>query len=259
MSEAHIPETADARTSAGFCLWRIYSWGEVEDELTEMSGTHLPPYEAAWGAPLPQEAEPESPEPQIQMLPEWEQPYQQQAIFHQYLFEWEPAYAGQGTLEAYHGQCMPEPACFQQENAPPLASPAGYRVLDTPSGGPLFTYYFWLGGPIDPYNIPGCSEYLPVTVSGDMRLTDVFNTYFLNVDAGALYQQLQNLEFYNIMQVMFRDGKPQQGTQNYYQGAKWTGITVRETQWHGWQKFWLVGSDREQAFLEACERAKELS
>lgn len=216
MSTPHISVTPKP---GQFCLWKLHSWGEVEQELTEMSGTnHAQPA-------TPQQASPEPLHPQSQ-------PYMPPlTLFHQYPFNWEPAYSDSGSEPAYY-------------------SP-DYRILDAPASSQLFTLYFWLGGPIDPLNIPGCSEYLPITVTGDMKLTDIFEAYFLFVDAGM------QLEFCNIMQVVFRDGEPREGTHNYYQGAKCTGITVKETQWYAWRGFWLVGCDREGAFREACEKVKK--
>lgn len=214
MSKPHISEAPGLEQ---FCLWKFHSWGEVEQELTEMSGTSL-------ATSLPQQADLELLDAQNQML----QPYLPAvALSHQYPFDWEATYLEPG----------PEPTYYTP-------------IPNVAPNNPFFTYYFWLGGSIDPFNIPGRSEYLPVTVSGDMKLTDVFDTYFSVVDADV------QLEFCNIMQVVFRDGEPRQGTQNYYQGAKCTGITVRETQWYGWRGFWLVGCDRERAFREACEKAK---
>lgn len=211
MSMPHISETPKP---GQFCLWKLYSWGEVEQELTEMSGTnHVRPATPQ----LPQQA---SPEPYLPPL----------AMLHQYPFNWESAYSDSGSEPTYY---TPD-----------------YRILDTPTNSPFLTYYFWLGGPIDPFNIPGCSEYLPITVSGDTKLTDIFDAYFSFVDTSM------QLEFCNIMQVVFRDGEPREGTHNYYQGAKCTGITVKETQWYGWRGFWLVGCDREGAFRDACEKAK---
>lgn len=204
-----------------FCLWSLHSWGEVEQELTEMSGTNHNTQPGI--SPLPRQASHELLDSQIEPY------FPSMTPFHQYPFDWEPTYS-EPTHELTHY--------------------TNYHIPDPAPSSPFFTYYFWLGGPIDPFNIPGCSEYLPVTVSGDMKLTDVFDTYFSAVDADV------QLEYYNIMQVVFRDGEPRQGTQNYYQGAKRTGITVKETQWYGWRGFWLVGCDREEAFREACENAK---
>lgn len=241
MSQTHIPEALDTKPLENFCLWETHMWDEIEEELAEMSGTYRV---------------------QNQVLPqaEWGQLYQHQMLpgplLHQYQSEWGQIYENQGMSETHNEQYMPN-TYFQHGLPSPLASPYEYHINpNMPNGNNLFTCYFWLGGPIDLYNIPGCSEYLPITISGDMKLIDIFDTYLLKVDAHSPPFQPRNLEFYNFMQIMFRDGKPQHGTQNYYQGAKWTGITVRETQWYAWQKFWLVGSDKEQAFLDECESAK---
>lgn len=214
-------------------LWEENVWEDMEKGLLEMAGTDE-------ATPPPLNPAAELLEPQNKMLSaQWAQSYQNPGD--------QSHYEDAGNFGTYHEQ-------YIQTRSPPLASTTGYSILNTQvDTNNVLVFYFWIGGPIDLQSFPGSSEYIIVAAFNDTYLTDLFDSYFSQLDARLGYVQPRDLRTYNFLQAMvFKGELPYPMSYNYYGGAKSARLMISDKSWDTRQNLWLVGSERQQAFLGAC-------